>query len=71
MDMLTIGDVARHTSLRTSAIPYYERLGLIPEPLRVSGQRRYGPDVFTHLATIFRSDRTRSPTSTEHYPIHE
>ena len=52
MDALTIGDVARRTGLRTSAIRYYGSLGLIPEPRRVSGQRRYNADVLSHLAVV-------------------
>jgi MerR family redox-sensitive transcriptional activator SoxR len=52
METLTIGEIARRTGLRTSAIRYYERIGLIPEARRVSGQRRFGPDVFTHLAIV-------------------
>jgi MerR family transcriptional regulator, redox-sensitive transcriptional activator SoxR len=52
MDALTIGDVARHTGLRTSAIRYYESAGLIPAPRRVSGQRRYDPAVLTQLAIV-------------------
>jgi len=52
MESLTIGAVARRTGLRTSAIRYYESLGLIPEARRVNGQRRYSADVFTHLAVV-------------------
>src|SRR5262245_31682256 len=52
MEQLTIGDVARRTGLRSSAIRYYESIGLIPEPRRVSGQRRYGADVLMHLAVV-------------------
>jgi MerR family redox-sensitive transcriptional activator SoxR len=52
MESFTIGDVARRAGLRTSAIRYYESTGLIPEPRRVSGQRRYGPEVLTHLAVV-------------------
>lgn len=52
MEHLTIGDVARRTGLRPSAIRYYESRGLIPAPRRVSGQRRYGPEVLTHLAIV-------------------
>ncbi len=50
--MLTIGDVARQAGLRPSAIRYYERVGLLPEPHRVGGQRRYDRDVFTRIAVI-------------------
>ena len=52
MDGLTIGEVARRAGLATSAIRYYERLGLLPAPERVSGQRRYEPDVLRWLAMI-------------------
>lgn len=52
MEHLTIGEVARRTGLRTSAIRYYESAGLLPEPRRVSGQRRYDAEVLTRLAII-------------------
>ena len=42
---LTIGQVARRAGLRDSHIRYYERIGVLPEPQRVSGQRRYTEDV--------------------------
>ncbi len=32
MDQLGIGDLARQTGLNPSAIRYYERMGLLPEP---------------------------------------
>jgi DNA-binding transcriptional MerR regulator len=38
---LTIGELAKRTGVATSALRYYEELGLIPAPGRVSGQRRY------------------------------
>lgn len=41
MDGLAIGEVARRAGLRTSALRYYERVGLLPPPQRVSGRRRY------------------------------
>jgi len=50
--MLPIGAVARQAGLRTSAIRYYERLGLLPAPDRVSGRRRYGPDALMRLSVI-------------------
>jgi MerR family redox-sensitive transcriptional activator SoxR len=49
---LTIGEVARRAGLRPSAIRYYEAVGLLPEPKRVSEWRRYGETVFTRLAVI-------------------
>jgi DNA-binding transcriptional MerR regulator len=38
---LTIGALARRTGVATSALRYWEELGLMPAPVRVSGQRRY------------------------------
>jgi DNA-binding transcriptional MerR regulator len=38
---LTIGELARRTGVATSALRYWEQLGLLPAPGRVSGQRRY------------------------------
>lgn len=49
---LTIGDVARRARLRVSAIRYYESIGLLPKPCRVSGQRRYDDGIFKRLAII-------------------
>jgi MerR family redox-sensitive transcriptional activator SoxR len=39
--MLTIGELAGHTGVATSALRYWEELGLLPIPVRISGQRRY------------------------------
>ena len=47
-----IGEVARRAGLRTSAIRYYESVGLLPEPPRESGQRRYGDDTLRRLQVI-------------------
>jgi DNA-binding transcriptional MerR regulator len=49
---LTIGEVAREVGLNTSAIRYYERLGVLPEPERSSGQRRYTTDTVQQLHVI-------------------
>src|SRR5215210_3056277 len=43
---LTIGEVARRAGVATSSIRYYERIGLLPDPQRLHGQRRY------HLAVL-------------------
>ena len=40
-ELLTIGDLAKATGVATSALRYWEELGLLPAPARVSGQRRY------------------------------
>lgn len=39
--LLTIGEVAARAGLATSAVRYYERLGLLAPDGRQSGQRRY------------------------------
>ncbi len=51
-ELLTIGEVARRAGLRTSAIRYYESVGVLPEPERVSGQRRYGADAVRRLEVL-------------------
>ncbi len=52
MDPLSIGEVAQKAGLRASTIRYYERIGLLPSPERVSGRRRYQPGVFQKLGVI-------------------
>lgn len=52
---LTISEVARRVALKPSAIRYYERIGLLPAPLRESGQRRYDSTVLYRLAIIRRA----------------
>jgi DNA-binding transcriptional MerR regulator len=39
--LLTIGEVARRAGVATSALRYWEEIGLLPAPARISGQRRY------------------------------
>ncbi len=39
--LLTIGELARRAGVATSALRYWEELGLLPAPARISGQRRY------------------------------
>jgi len=65
-DTLTIGNLADRFGLNTSAIRYYERVGVLPEPARESGQRRYGPDAVRRLEVLevakragFSLDETR------------
>jgi MerR family redox-sensitive transcriptional activator SoxR len=52
MGDLTISEVARQAGIRASAIRYYESMGLLPVPRRVSGQRRYTEDILRRLAFI-------------------
>jgi MerR family transcriptional regulator, redox-sensitive transcriptional activator SoxR len=51
-DTLTIGQLAARFRLNTSAIRYYERSGVLPEPERESGQRRYGRDALRRLEVL-------------------
>ena len=51
-ETLRIGELAAAVGLNASAIRYYERRGVIPEPDRTSGQRRYRPDAIARLRTI-------------------
>ena len=52
MDELTIGAVAEQAGIRTSALRYYEKIGLLPRPKRVNGRRRYGPDTLQQLTVL-------------------
>lgn len=49
---LTIGEIARRAGVATSSIRYYESIGLLPEPEREGGQRRYDETVLGKLAFI-------------------
>jgi DNA-binding transcriptional MerR regulator len=47
---LSIGVLARETGCKVQTVRYYEQVGLMPAPLRTSGnQRRYGP---AHIARL-------------------
>ena len=50
--LLTIGELARRAGVTTSALRYYEELGLLPPPARISGQRRYPESATRAVATI-------------------
>jgi MerR family transcriptional regulator, redox-sensitive transcriptional activator SoxR len=47
-----IGEVARRSGVAPSALRYYESIGILPEPERVAGRRRYTVDVLRRLAII-------------------
>ena len=64
--------------MRASRIRYYEAVGLIPEPERISGKRRYAPDVLRMLALIdaaqrvgFTLDEIRDLLAPRDEPAHE
>jgi MerR family redox-sensitive transcriptional activator SoxR len=54
MPMLTIGAVAKKAGIRASAIRYYEKIGLLPKPIRSGGQRRYNASILGRLAVLKR-----------------
>jgi DNA-binding transcriptional MerR regulator len=49
---MTIGEVARESAFATSAVRYYERLGLVEPVTRVSGRRRYDASAVERLGLI-------------------
>ena len=51
-DLLTIGEVANQAGVATSALRYYDELGLLPPATRVSGQRRYTSDAVGRVGVI-------------------
>jgi DNA-binding transcriptional MerR regulator len=51
-ERLTIGELASRTGVATSALRYWEELGLLPAPARVSGQRRYPPSAVEQVGVV-------------------
>src|SRR5580765_9048928 len=51
-DTLTIGEVADRSGMATSALRYYERVGLVRAARSVGGQRRYEREVLRRIAFI-------------------
>jgi DNA-binding transcriptional MerR regulator len=51
-ELLTIGELARRAGVATSALRYWEELGLLPAPARISGQRRYPESAVTLVGII-------------------
>jgi DNA-binding transcriptional MerR regulator len=49
---LTIGEVARQAGVAATALRYYEQIGLVPEPARSGGQRRYDDSILARLEVI-------------------
>ena len=52
MNEMTIGQVAQQAGVQPSTLRYYERIGILSAPKRVSGQRRYTADVLKSLTFI-------------------
>ena len=55
---MTIGELARRAGVKTSALRYYEDLGLVLPTRRVSGRRRYGPEAAERLDVIQLAQRS-------------
>ena len=75
---LTIGEVASRAGMSASRIRYYEARGLLAEPERVAGKRRYAEEVFRRLAIIDAAQRVgftlaeiRDLTGARDQPAHE
>lgn len=75
---LAIGEVAERAGMSTSRIRYYEARGLLPEPERVAGKRRYTADVLSRLAIIdaaqrvgFTLEEIRDLLGSRDQPAHE
>ncbi|MBV9193650.1 MAG: MerR family transcriptional regulator [Solirubrobacterales bacterium] len=76
--LLTIGEVAARAGMSASRIRYYEARGLLAEPERVAGKRRYRPEVLSQLAIIessqrvgFALDEIRDLVGSRDQPAHE
>jgi MerR family redox-sensitive transcriptional activator SoxR len=52
MKSLSIGEVARKTGIRTSALRFYEEAGILPEPARVNGRRIYEADAIRRMDVL-------------------
>lgn len=56
-ESLPIGEIARLSGKAPSSIRYYETIGLLPAPERVSGRRRYPRSVVRTLAVVETAQR--------------
>ena len=54
---MPIGEVAERAGMSASRIRFYEARGLVPEPERAGGKRRYGEEVLRRLAIIDAAQR--------------
>lgn len=51
-ELLTIGEVAARSGIATSALRYYDQLGLVRHERRTAGQRRYRPEAVATVAVV-------------------
>jgi len=52
MKPLSIGEVAKRTGIRTSALRYYEDAGILPKAARVAGRRQYQMDIIHRIDVL-------------------
>jgi MerR family redox-sensitive transcriptional activator SoxR len=52
MPTMNIGELAKEVGMQTSAIRFYESIGLLPKPARESGWRKYEPATLDRLKVI-------------------
>ena len=57
MPQMTISQAAKRLGLRSSAVRYYEEIGILPAAHRLNGQRRYDEKVLYRLAVIQHAQR--------------
>lgn len=50
--LLSIGELAQRTGVSTSALRYYDELGLVPPAARESGRRRYDTSAVAQVGVI-------------------
>src|SRR5205823_4908709 len=52
---MRIGELAEAANVSTSAVRYYEKVGLLTAPSRISGRRDYAPDAIARLTVILHA----------------
>jgi MerR family redox-sensitive transcriptional activator SoxR len=49
---MSIGEMARRSGVPATALRYYEKAGVLPAPLRVSGRRAYAADALQRVRML-------------------
>lgn len=52
MKTFSIGEIAKRTGIRTSALRYYEEAGILPAPARANGRRFYDADAIRRIDVL-------------------
>jgi MerR family redox-sensitive transcriptional activator SoxR len=56
-ELLAIGEIARRSGMSVSRIRFYEARGVLAEPERQAGKRRYPSDVLAQLSIVDAAQR--------------